>query len=344
MPTYDIDELYATIAKEMLLHRRRSAAIGDADNIREKGYGPEFAVRKWVAGIVGTRYRVTAGHVVRSDGRKSKQLDVIIVRDLPTAIMYAGKKGEAELVRAECVAAVGEVKSSWYDHKKMVQEFHKTVQEISSIQDGLLVKNTMRFGLSENSTIRQMQYPITGREWVNGCYTFMVALGIGKCNLANLSSDLSEANVSPRDSSVLILDEGEGGIFCLPTRTKMDGTNVCGVQCDVYRTEEEIGNENTWTTLQDDSVNNEVSAGRMLNFFGADPPAASQYMVKRFCGCAALCQVESNVTSLETRRKGLSWLVSGKYSTTSHTSGGFRLLIRRQAPWSSNLIRVMYTV
>ena len=68
---------------------------------------------------------MTEGHVVRADGRKSKQLDIIVVWDAATGTLHGSRQGEPELVRAECVAAVGEVKSSWYAHSEVLRSYQQ---------------------------------------------------------------------------------------------------------------------------------------------------------------------------------------------------------------------------
>ena len=88
MHTYDIEALYASIAKQFWTERERANATGGQNNIRAKGDGPEKAVRDWIAGVVGTKYRVTEGHVVTADGRKSKQMDVIVVWDSASGTLY----------------------------------------------------------------------------------------------------------------------------------------------------------------------------------------------------------------------------------------------------------------
>ena len=98
MHTYDIDQLYASAVDELLVSRSKSGAIGGANNIRQRGDGPERAVRRWITAVIGNQYRVTHGHVVRADGRKSQQVDVIVVRDVPIATLYPGDQDDAELV------------------------------------------------------------------------------------------------------------------------------------------------------------------------------------------------------------------------------------------------------
>ncbi len=169
MDTYDIDALYASVAADLFKERRTAQAVGGSNNIRAKGDGPEEAIRSWVAGLVGTQYRVTTGHMVRADGRKSKQLDVIVVRDVPAATMYGSKPGQAELVRTECVAAVGEVKSSWYEHERVIHDYARTVREIRALQEGILIRNGIRFGeIQDSATMNEMARPDCGRAWWNG--------------------------------------------------------------------------------------------------------------------------------------------------------------------------------
>ena len=81
MDTYNPDELYAAVAEELFLSRKKAKAAGGRNNIRAKGDGPEQAVRELIGSLMGGQYRVTQGHVVRADGMKSGQMDVIIVRE-----------------------------------------------------------------------------------------------------------------------------------------------------------------------------------------------------------------------------------------------------------------------
>ena len=154
--------------------------------------------------------------------------------------MYGSRPGEPELVRAECVAAVGEVKSSWYNHNDLICSYSKTVNEIEHLQEGLLVENRARFGtIRDDTPIGDLALPISGRVWKNKCYSFILALDLGKCDLKHLSDDLQKVGVKPLDGSALILDEELGGAISLPSRVKKDGKHVTGVQCEVNRSPEE---------------------------------------------------------------------------------------------------------
>ena len=271
MHTYDIDALYASIAKQFWTERERANATGGQNNIRAKGDGPEKAVRDWIAGVVGTKYRVTEGHVVTADGRKSKQMDVIVVWDSVSGTLYGSRSGEPELVRSECVAAVGEVKSSWYDHNEVLRSYSSLVSEIEDLQEGLLVENRARFGeIKDETPIAEMALPVTGRAWMNKSYNFVIALGLGKCELKNLVSDMTAEGIAPVDGSALILDEQFGGAICMPCRGKRDGQNVSGMQCEVYRNADDAEVMNSWTTLEETITGPSIAAGRLLHLFLAD--------------------------------------------------------------------------
>ena len=161
MHKYDIGELYAELAGDLFQARRKGRATGGTNNIREKGDAPERAVRELIQSLIGRSFRVTHGHVVRADGRKSKQIDVIVVRDSPAATMHRAESGGAELVRAEWVAAVGEVKSSWTSTSDVLDSYRNLVTDIRTLQSDLLTKNTCQFGFRKDSSMVDIARPVT---------------------------------------------------------------------------------------------------------------------------------------------------------------------------------------
>ena len=94
MDAYHPDELYAAVADELFISRKKATATGGRNNIRARGNGPEQGVRKLVGSLIGNQYRVTQGHVVR-DGMKSGQIDIIIVRDVPAATLHRMHGGKS---------------------------------------------------------------------------------------------------------------------------------------------------------------------------------------------------------------------------------------------------------
>ena len=228
MHEYDIGELYAELAEDLFQARRKGRATGGTNNIREKGDAPERAVRELLQSLIGRSFRVTHGHVVRADGRKSKQIDVIVVRDSPAATMHRAENGGAELVRAEWVAAVGEVKSSWTSTSDVLDSYRNLVTDIRTLQSDLLTKNTCQFGFREDSSMVDIARPVTGRKWLNSCYTFLMVLDMEGCPVRRVKAELHRREISADDNAVLVIGEGRG-ILCIPGSIR-DGHVYTGVR------------------------------------------------------------------------------------------------------------------
>ena len=152
MHTYDVDALLRLLQRISGLNANVQMQLVARTTLGQRATAQKTPFGSWLSSVVGARYRVTEGHVVRADGRKSKQFDIIIVWDSGAETLYGSRPGEPELVRAECVAAVGEVKSSWYDHNDLIRSFSQTVDEIEYLQEGLLVEN-------RRDSVQSRQYP-----------------------------------------------------------------------------------------------------------------------------------------------------------------------------------------
>ena len=263
MDEYDADELYAALADDLFVSRRKANAAGGSNNIRARGDGPEQAVRGLIGGLIGNLYRVTQGHVVRADGLKSGQIDIIIVRDVPGATMHTTEDGDTELVRVEWVAAVGEVKSSWAKHSEVFQSYRQMVQEIEILQKGILGKNKLQFGtMQADTTMAEMARPVTGRPWVNRCYAFLIALGQGMAKVEKLEDDFRSNNIRPSDAAALILDDDKGATLCIPARISKGGGEL-GVSSDVNLKAEHADRPMTWVTVQEGGLPPRISCGRL---------------------------------------------------------------------------------
>ena len=270
MDTYNPDELYAAVAEELFISRQKAKATGGNNNIRARGDGPEQAVRELIRSLIGRQYRVTQGHVVRADGMKSGQMDIIIVRDVPAATMHRTTDGETELVRVEWVAAVGEVKASWANHNDVMKSYRRMINDMETLQEGRLVENKFRFGaMRSDATITEMAQPVTGRRWRNRCYAFLIALGQGACKVQDLEDAMTKDGIRPSDASVLILDQDEGATLCIPGRVVQNAVQL-GVAADVGRSAKDADNISAWITIQEEGHEPKFSCGRLLHYFVTD--------------------------------------------------------------------------
>ena len=270
MDRYNPDELYAAVADELFISRKKAKATGGRNNIRARGDGPELAVRELIGSLMGGQYRVTHGHVVRADGMKSGQMDIIIVRDVPAATMHKTEEGETELVRVEWVAAVGEIKASWANHNDVIRSYRRMVEDIETLQAGRLVENKLRFGtIRDDATIAEMARPVTGRQWANQCYAFLIALGQGECKVNQLEDDIKKNGIRPSDGSVVILDQDKGATICIPGRMSPNGAEL-GVAAEVNLKSDDADKAMVWLTIQEEGREPNFSSARLLHYFVTD--------------------------------------------------------------------------
>lgn len=271
MYRYEVGDLYKALAERLFAAQRAARAAGGANNIQEKGRGPEQAVRELIQNMIGRSYRVTHGHVVRADQRKSKQIDVIVVRDSPAATMYRSDYDGAELVRAEWVAAVGEVKSSWTKTKDVLDSYGALVSDIQMLQNDLRTKNSNRFGeLNDEATMADMVRPTTGREWLNGCYTFLVVLEMNSCPAGQLVSELQRRKIAPDDNAILVLDERAGGVMCVPGCIQGDTMPVGVAQMWMADNEDSVKDREWLVVTSTSGVAKGHRAGALLGWLVCD--------------------------------------------------------------------------
>ena len=75
MDAYNPDELYAAVAEELFVSRKKAKATGGRNNIRARGDGPEQAVRQLIGSLSWRTVQGNAGtrgssrwHEIGTDG------------------------------------------------------------------------------------------------------------------------------------------------------------------------------------------------------------------------------------------------------------------------------------
>ena len=184
--------------------------------------------------------------------------------------MHRTEEGETELVRVEWVAAVGEVKASWTNHNRVIQSYRRVVEDLETLQEGRLIENKCRFGkIGDDSSIAEMSRPITGRQWANQCYAFLIALALGDCQVKQLAVDIKNNGIRPSNASVVILDQHHGATICIPGRMGQKGAEL-GVAAEVNLKSDDAGKTMTWLTIQEEGREPSISSARILHYFVTD--------------------------------------------------------------------------
>ncbi len=272
--SYDRARIYEPVIQELWAETARGEIVGGRNNIRAQGDSVERAVRDWISRMIGYTFRVTQGHIVDRHGRKSRQMDIIVVRDTPSATMWMPRQEEAELVRVEWVAAVGEVKKNLGRGHREIIAYAKRAKEIREMQQPILRKNMIRFGDveaegSEDAPLQEIALmPISGQPWWNEVYTFLLTVTNEGKERSSLGEELKKAGVEPRCGAALVLDQTKGGFLAIPEGTAK-GKTMMGRNADIQK-EPDDPEGKVWRTLSDPDNPCITSAARLTGFFIAD--------------------------------------------------------------------------
>ena len=123
--------------------------------------------------------------------------------------------------------------------------------------------------MRDDATLAEMTRPVTGRPWNNQCYTFLIALGQGKCKVKHLEDDLRTNGVRPSNASVLILDQDKVATLCIPARKGRKGIEM-GVAAEVNLSSEYADVTTNWATIQEGGQEPIISSARLLPHFVTD--------------------------------------------------------------------------
>ena len=141
---------------------------------------------------------------------------------------------------------------------------------METLQGGRLIESKLRFGtMRDDATIAEMARPITGRQWQNQCYAFLIALGQGECKVKHLEDDIRKNGIRPSDASVLILDQDKGATLCIPGRMARNGAEL-GIAAQVNLKSEDADKTMTWMTIQEEGHEPSFSSARLLHRLVAD--------------------------------------------------------------------------
>ena len=188
-----------------------------------------------------------------------------------------------------------------------LNSYAELVSDMQMLQNDLRQRNTNRFGeVCDDGSMADIVRPISGREWVNGCYTFLVVLALGNCPVKRLVSELQVRKIAADDNAILVLDEPEGGVMCLPGSIQ-DGRLSCGVH-------------QMWKAQSADSVE-----GREWLVVGAAPEVREEHRAGSLLGWAVAdlqlhlsSWYEQYINPLSYSAMGKRWRVIGQQAEIGH--------------------------
>ena len=175
-------------------------------DIKAAGNHVEQAVRDYFSRMLASRYRVTAGHLIDSEGRTSPQIDIIIAdnSNLPSLLTTADG---TEYIPIKSVYAIGEVKTTYYQSKQYFRRYHEVLSEIAEMNRPLVV-NTNRNGITPDTTILDVARPRSPNKYWNNLFSFLICLEGGDFNFARAASFLTSVSPALLPGLTVMLDTG----------------------------------------------------------------------------------------------------------------------------------------
>lgn len=195
----DLEKVFEHMSKKMNI---------EWDRIREslshsglKGTSLEKEFKKFLRDYLPKSIEISSGQIVDSNGKQSKQIDIILHDSQKTPYMY--DEDDTQVIPIECVYAVIEVKSN-IDSTKLVQSIFENMKSVKDLEKISYVKPQ---GAVQNFV------KIYGKEWdIWPVHYFVFALDSMK--LVTIGDELERLNkdesrdVEKRIDCVCVLNKG----------------------------------------------------------------------------------------------------------------------------------------
>ena len=194
------------IDAEELQKARQKASVTHGTDIKAAGNHVEQAVRDYLRRMLASRYHVTAGHLIDSEGRTSPQIDVIIADNSNLPSLLTTSDG-TEYIPIKSVYAIGEVKTTYYQSKQYFKRLHEVLSEIAGMNRPL-VENTNRDGITDSTTLLEMARPRSPNKYWNNLFSFMICLEGGDFNFTTAKKFLTSVSPELLPGLSVMLDMG----------------------------------------------------------------------------------------------------------------------------------------
>ena len=202
--TLNLPAIFAADAEE-LERARDTAQVLHPTDVKAAGNQVEHAVREYLKRMLQPRYHVTSGHLIDSEHRVSRQLDVIIADNSSLPTLFTAKDG-TEYVPVTSAYAIGEVKSTYYHSKHYFGSVSDSMRDISQMNREL-VKNTMHGGLNDESTVPDMLRSSSNR-YLNNLFCFLFCVDAGDFEFRKVRDLLRTTDPKLLPSMTILLNKG----------------------------------------------------------------------------------------------------------------------------------------
>jgi hypothetical protein len=208
LPKFDIDNFFQQDANEIFSARSKGKSIHKTKNIDAAGDEIELPVNDIIKRRLPSYYYVGQGHIVDSNLNVSGQFDVVISDNKGSPILFSSENG-TDYLTYESIYAVGEIKSTFYQSKKYIDDF---VKKIKTVNDHLFRQPTpptqltqdINFSAGGAITISSGET----RPYKNPLFKFMFFVDSGDADPVEVCRQLDTYNPKDAPNVLIFLDRG----------------------------------------------------------------------------------------------------------------------------------------
>jgi hypothetical protein len=194
--TMELDKIFDQVSIKM--RADLASARASLTHPGMKGDAIEECVRIFLRQYLPKTLDISSGILVDSDGRQSRQLDIVVSDAAKTPVFFQSEK--VRVIPAECAYAIVEVKSS-LDQLEL-EKAYQNMQSVKSL--------SKRAYFDELGAIRHT-HTLYGKEW-NNWPTHHFVFAFDSISLATLKDNLDELQknqlVWERIDSIYVLEKG----------------------------------------------------------------------------------------------------------------------------------------
>lgn len=202
-PKLEMEKVLQSDAREIIGARERGRLINKTRDIDSSGNEIEQVVRRILRKKLSQIYHVGHGHVVDSNGKTSRQLDIIVADNVGAPLLFEAEDG-TQYFPYESVYAIGEVKTSYRKSERPVHTFTDNLRALKST----LQRETVQSLSSVGEIVSPNMLPEDTYGRSNPIFTFMLFVEANDFSVEDVRELYSTSKATDLPNALCFLDKG----------------------------------------------------------------------------------------------------------------------------------------
>jgi hypothetical protein len=221
---------------ELLLKAREECVDLHGSDIRAAGNQVEIAVREWLTRLMPKSVSIGHGHIIDINSNISPQLDCIICDNKGISTLFRAKD-KTEYTPMDSAYAIGEIKSTYYESHKYIQNFGDIINKINTELERKLQENTAANGLTKDALLHHLLHSSTNK-YLNRLFAFAFFVNSGDATVEKLK-EIYRSTPDNKLPNVTVFLNG-----CIVIKASLDGEKM-----NLYKYPEDAPESAKWYIL-----------------------------------------------------------------------------------------------